>query len=1643
MSCAIEEMSFDEKQQMLNNVQNNGFFWGDSDMMSENTTLEDIASYIHTLNNKEEILSYRTVRGRRVSHINDLNVDIMTPTRINQLARTIGKGADLSSLSLEAGRNMLAGKIFHDVIMKEAWGWVMQTLANYDGAGAFKSKNEYQLAIIPGKTIQQMVASTEPNAGVPGSLGYMLDEMFGVADPSARYVEVPSPDTLLGYLLMRADEGVFSDVHKFRSAGKDATARVTFERDVMYDVASYVRNQLMQAVASFAKVRTAYKGQLDSEEAENIPPNVDEDSYMYPDMIIGTNVFAFSPKRNQGGFIDLMFISADGKRTIINDFKTKTATADQKFNVVSPVNASSQSSINKQLHVYMDAMRQLGTKPLFGQAIPATMELGQSNIEIGGESNFKITRFIHAGNLTDGKLKAGYDYHLSTYSSALVPQLEKQATVLSDFITQNEELAQQNRATLRAATLDDDTGIWSKVSAQADLMIQNRLNISKIHQSAFEQLIRNFNISQYLDAAMMFSDISSRFQQDMESYIRSEIPKIQDKNTPQAYMIKIADQFLLYQDQIVNQKLQAKALRAVFNSEDRLTYIDGLIRMTVLLDVEGAQNMTNVIQEMMKYIPQEHYALSLGGKSKSDAIIAIEQALDKRVPVDIESALNTYFKPAFLSFFDNISAKIETVESALDNLSADILIEMMPKTFQEEALEAKKKRVVVPAMSLNQRLFESPELIENPLFKIFTRYKELNNQRSLALYEERMKEFDGVHAAFKQFLDQSGLSYNKGTDLLIDKKNGMLWTRFTEEFNELKVDAIQENDDRWMKEHFEFKDYDSWREGFEIRRKNYQQFLDREVAIYNAAGGSAANAKIGISPEIAAERLLDFEEKFNLETKLEGNEVHFAWTNRANLVHLQPREVVFEKYSTKEFANIQENKALFDMYEQFLKMTEEAKNVLGGRKAYIPDEFFPNFKAEVSEMITDGRMVKGGVLKSLGLIPDLVLEEMRIAPIDETMGVYNEETFGRSGVPFSGIIPLVTHDGNIFAEGNEEALQRNAYYKSFDLYKVASSFISSIHHYAQFQYTEPIVQALNDFARGDRYLEEAEFRGMSMETPTGETRSIGEQQEKSSAKLLKQFTNFFWYGIRYTDLKSGKTPDVILNPGNKQTGKGPITLISAVLGLKNKWSRNVLGFAFLSGLSAGIAGGISSFFNAVEGQYFDVKTLRGSWKKYRQSVSNRQQRHLMRAVALHFDAASVSTETYRAMKGAELKNKALSDWTLYGALRTPDMIIGDVLTDAILESHGILQSPEDPTYSSIAPLRDLPEGSKSLAELIEVDEEGNVSYDKKLIGEFQVEQIKNLIRRAIRETYGQLPENTLMGAQLSVFGTLATTFATWMPALINKRIGKTKVIDLGSSAINYVSVGRYSSIVNLFKSKRLNVNDKNEIETPENMSEEDMRETVQHTSKTILRSLLDTVAFILSFGAFSSDSRLNTERMRTKFWSWAAKNKHEIEKLGRPPGLTKEEYHDWLYEKWLDGQRRALRSATVEAYVLSTIWLLLYAARLDYDDDGKADYKKYWAARMFVKTLTKTHSELLFLLDPSQLDRMITQPLPVTGLFSDLIRVGSNSFDEIVLDMAGFSENSPHDKSPVGYYSLNFFTGFRQARRIFEPFEQDVEKGLD
>lgn len=1645
MKCSIPELSQDEQDQLRKNAQNHQHFFGHPDTMIKNTPLEKAAAFIHYINDIPEVVSRRKEKNGFVTYVNRLGVELVSASKSNRRRSVFDKGTGTTASSLEASRNMLTGGAFDDVLMRDAWGWLMRRLSDFtevsqrgdykinerlDPEGKPYSGGTYQLAMIPSEVLRFLFTE---ESGADFNLRINLFGLPELAEDDT--VGDPKTGTLLYYLLQQSRNGRYKNMkYDFEAAGETATASLTFDEKVFREIAEYVHMTFYSTLRTFSKTEAPYKFQSKSDPKDRV----------FSDLIIGTQVFTFSPQRNTGGFADLLFMYGDKKHTIITDFKTKSVLLNDRKGSGSPVNKSNQTRYNRQVQMYLDGIRYVGGNPLVGQLAPATMLLTRSNIEANGESTFIVGGLIHAQS-GENELSKRYGISVSPFSSALIPQLEEQMTILSDFIEQTQLRTSETRATLKSATISDDPevrkDIWDRVRSNALLLSSIRGQTSEIHEHAFKQMTLHFNISSYMSAALNLDAQIEPFQNDLEEYIDTTLVDLRRTVNPKQYLESMLDEFLIYQDMMKEYDLEINALKAVFNSQVQSYYVDGLIKMFSYLEGTSGLKMRDTFEQILKQIPSEYYP----NQQKDAFIDTYFDFIDDNDIQGLIGFIDNKFRPMFEEYYTSISSRLDAISTRNSELNSELVIALVPPTSVEKQTGTAKKKLVVESLGFWDRWATRSELIDNPLFKIFNKVKDFAEQKTLRQYEERMKSYQKTHDDFLTYVNNSKMSYKEAVGLLVDTEIGMLHKRFVDDFYARKEDALQNQDAAWMRGYYEIRDKAAWLEEYEAKRDNYFQWLDSQAKLYEdeLAANPEYYPDVGIDPKFVEQRKDEFLQAYNLNAK-EGN----AWVNRRNLKYLEPKKVVHERFASEKYEKIRSTEALFNMYEQLRSLPLEAKSIIGQGKMYIPEDFFPNIAATTGELAL--KIPQTGILSTAG---KMVANEFRIAPIDETLGVYNEDTFGRNTIPFSGVVPLVNHDGNIYSEENIEILKKNAIYKSYDLYKVGNDFINSMYTYSMNQYTEPMVDALINFAKDeDRYVEERKIRGVTALTKTGTTRVRGGDTE--SAKLLEKYMHANWYQTRFKGLADGTTPDFVIPglEGDPSKGKGPVTLVSATLGLRNVWSRNILGLAFIPGVAAGLTGLTNAFINSMEGYYFSNKAFRKSFKKYFNVVKDRQSRGMMRALALKFDAASIKTANYRGMKGARLQTKAVSDWTLYGPLRSPDMVIGDIITDSVVNSWGIQSTGNDADSRKaavIARLEDLPEGAKPLSEFIFIDPSTNeVTFDENVIGQNQVGQIREIIRKGIAETYGQLPEGSYMGAQLTIIGTLATTFISWMPAIINKRVERTKVADIGSPKLNFMTTGRWRSIVTLLTSDRLKVNDDNTVEaTIEDLEPKDMLSTMKHVTGNIIKNFVSTAYFFLRFAAFSKNADENIKRLKTEFYRWKLDNPKEVEKMGRPVEFAAEgkesDYDDWLFDKWVESQKRALKSATVELWTLATVMLLLESVRsFDYDEDGVADYKQYWASRQLVKLLAKTQAELIFMLNPSEWERFFTQPVAVTGMISDLIKVFENGYDEIVTDRFGYRENSANDKTPLFYYFANFAPGFRQIRKILEPFEQDKQRGM-
>ena len=93
-----------------------------------------------------------------------------------------------------------------------------------------------------------------------------------------------------------------------------------------------------------------------------------------------------------------------------------------------------------------------------------------------------------------------------------------------------------------------------------------------------------------------------------------------------------------------------------------------------------------------------------------------------------------------------------------------------------------------------------------------------------------------------------------------------------------------------------------------------------------------------------------------------------------------------------------------------------------------------------------------------------------------------------------------------------------------------------------------------------------------------------------------------------------------------------------------------------------------------------------------------------------------------------------------------------------------------------------------------------------------------------------------------------------------------------------------------------------------------------------------------------------------------------------------------------------------------------------------------WFSRFVYKNLTKAQSELSFAWSAPQLFKLISNPIPMSGLLTRSLKTVFNGFDE-TRDFF-FGEDSLNDNTPFPYYTIQWIYGGGQVARLIELYKQ-------
>ena len=460
--------------------------------------------------------------------------------------------------------------------------------------------------------------------------------------------------------------------------------------------------------------------------------------------------------------------------------------------------------------------------------------------------------------------------------------------------------------------------------------------------------------------------------------------------------------------------------------------------------------------------------------------------------------------------------------------------------------------------------------------------------------------------------------------------------------------------------------------------------------------------------------------------------------------------------------------------------------------------------------------------------------------------------------------------------------------------------------------------------------------------------------------------------------------------------------------LKSAYSKSRLTLPIKAAIGAGASGTIFRKSKAIDSPNYSLDSLAKGTKLLWEN------RKLYFALAEVFDVHQEDMRelTERRLRG-DTASKYMNSSYLYYPLIPMDEMGDRVLLMGMLFHHGLDKD------GNLKRLEDLPEGTLSIAETAKMDKNG------KLTGVPKHEVLFNMKMRFMSEVQGVRGDMSPYNIALyrsNVYIGLLMQFKTWMPAMVEDRLGMTK-FDIYKDAFK---TGRYRATWNaggLFQ--------KNMPETEEGVTEELAWSALAVSKLKALQGLIHTSVKLNSYTlAKKEKERLDAEGK----WSPEAEARYERRRafVGRQLKYTRLDSLDprmnnMSEEAFMEMQQRAIRSAIAE--IRAVLYLLLFnfvlgAAWEPEDDEGK------YARTKTMDLLSRVLLESGMFINPAEITKLNQSGVPLLGMLQDLTSSFTNTGD-ILYDLATVGKwTNPGDKSGPFHYLLKFAPGVNAYRWV-------------
>lgn len=869
--------------------------------------------------------------------------------------------------------------------------------------------------------------------------------------------------------------------------------------------------------------------------------------------------------------------------------------------------------------------------------------------------------------------------------------------------------------------------------------------------------------------------------------------------------------------------------------------------------------------------------------------------------------------------------KIETEaaiikDQALEKMKEIIIAAANEAGISKEQLDAPQKPV-----SFMTKMTTAISRIDHPIFRtmwnLINKSKNKVMQESNALNEEITKKLE----ALKQEAKAKGLTGTAIFDVMVNKKNGELVSKFSKEYYITRKKKVEEGDIKWIKQNSIVDE-----EGI----KKYLEDQRKFIKSYTFSNDKTMDAKV------KKQKLAELEINANLLTSDQ------AFLNTDNFVarFVKPSEA----WLSKEYTELKKNKAAFEFYTLFVQKMKEFNQFMPfgqGDKWVNPDTFLPNVRQDLIEQVMNigGTSAIKGMGKSFSDMFDYALnQEAMFGEINEFTGEYQRR------IPAYFLKDLPSNQT-----------------KSYDLGMVLGLFGRMAYNYKYMSEVEGTVRNLRNALEDSKEIT-VDGTGKALKSAFND-KVLSKIISSDTLETFNDFVNYYVYGVQqkddwgsFTKKKKVKNPET----GEIEIVDTQVSYNKIAGATLRTFSAKAIGLNLITGVANLFSAVANPFIIASGGNFFS----RRQWLKSQGMIVKGSLDPKVMGIleALDYKGTRGLADRINDLSVNDLAREVSPD-KLFVLLQKADDLVFKTTALSLMQNFGLSKD------GKIIRLDKLEKDSKSLLELVELDENGKINLAK-IVNENELLKFKGKINALVEKMVGMSTRDNVSGWRLTMMGQALMQFRGWIPRTVGARFGNTKY----DGELETIEKGRYRSFLD------------------------------QLWTKNFIPRFGDLISAVV-LGRTSANTKELSKNLYIKF-------------ITENPELADTITEEMFYEMHVAN----LRSTMTEMLIITVITMLIMGLGDGWDplDDDEKRMK-----RQTLKGLDRIADELTFYLLPSSFQSIIKGGIPAFGLLNDVQRLLSHSYGEaeglLLSDEEAKKKNKPLWQAlrmmPGGNTVWNFF----------------------